>query len=265
MSPLFGQLLDAALPQATLVDGAGPLHAARLIKTDDEIMCIRTGIAIAEAALSATIARLRPGIAERSLQATFHERMASLGVTSAAMAGTFCSTPLASVGGRYTLRQVTSDQAIDEGDLVALNVGVLYAGYEGGLARTWPCVTSGRPRPEKRVLYDRWNALWQAIVGVCRPGRTAADLRKAYEASGEPAPSLPLAYGVGLGVERPVVGPRPDNLDGDWQLTPGMVLAVQGYMWERGTGGFLGRETVLITEDGPEVLTKFSHGPLAAE
>jgi hypothetical protein len=34
-----------------------------------------------------------------------------------------------------------------------------------------------------------------------------------------------------------------------------MVLAVTGYVWERGVGAVFGRQAVLITSDGPEVLT----------
>ena len=34
-----------------------------------------------------------------------------------------------------------------------------------------------------------------------------------------------------------------------------MVLAVTGYVWEPGVGAVFGREAVLITADGPEVLT----------
>ena len=34
-----------------------------------------------------------------------------------------------------------------------------------------------------------------------------------------------------------------------------MVLAVTGYVWEQGVGAVFGREAVLITADGPEILT----------
>ena len=33
------------------------------------------------------------------------------------------------------------------------------------------------------------------------------------------------------------------------------LLAVTGYVWEQGVGAVFGREAVLITTDGPEVLT----------
>jgi hypothetical protein len=34
-----------------------------------------------------------------------------------------------------------------------------------------------------------------------------------------------------------------------------MVLAVTGYVWEKGVGAVFGREAVLITAEGAEVLT----------
>ena len=34
-----------------------------------------------------------------------------------------------------------------------------------------------------------------------------------------------------------------------------MVLAVTGYVWQEGVGAVFGREAVLVTADGPEVLT----------
>ena len=34
-----------------------------------------------------------------------------------------------------------------------------------------------------------------------------------------------------------------------------MVLAVTGYVWEKGVGAVFRRDAVLINDDGPEVLT----------
>jgi Xaa-Pro dipeptidase len=42
-----------------------------------------------------------------------------------------------------------------------------------------------------------------------------------------------------------------------------MVLAVTGYVWESGVGAVFGREAVLITPDGPEVLTSSPSASIA--
>jgi Xaa-Pro aminopeptidase len=263
MSPLFEQLLPMVLPNAELVDGEGAMRTAREVKTADEIGCIRTAVALGEACLAAAIGAIRPGVNERTLVGTFGARMAGLGVTTPAREGTFCMTPRGADGPR--LRRVTADVGINDGDLVACSSGVLYAGYEGTVGRTWPCLSAGRTaRPAQRALFGRWRDLWEAVADALRPGASGADVRKAYEATGEPLPPFPVARGVGLGYEAPVIGTSLGaDADGVWTLTPGMTLAVGAYVWEEGVGGVLGEEVVLITDDGHEVLTRLAHGPLA--
>jgi Xaa-Pro aminopeptidase len=75
---------------------------------------------------------------------------------------------------------------------------------------------------------------------------------------------VPIARGIGLGYETPVIGTAlgPDA-DAAWTLVPGATLVVTAYVWREGTGGYLGQEVVLVTDDGHELLTRASHGPLA--
>jgi Xaa-Pro dipeptidase len=55
-----------------------------------------------------------------------------------------------------------------------------------------------------------------------------------------------------------VVTPRLPDTAAEERLDPGMVLAVTGYVWEQGVGAVFSRDAVLITADGPEVLTSNS-------
>jgi Xaa-Pro dipeptidase len=266
ISPLFEGLIKAAAPQAALVDGETAIRAARRIKTADELQCIRTACAIAEAALSASIGALRPGVHETELLGVFEQRMSALNVTAPAVEGTFCATPRVAADSHVPpLRQLSAARAVNEGDLVALSSGVLYAGYEGSVGRTWPCLGAGSDtKPAQRALFQRWANLWELLRRQLRPGGTGAGLRKAYEDSGEPLPPFPIANGVGMGWEPPIIGTALGaEADARAVLEPGMVLAVAGYVWERGVGGYLGKETVAITTDGCEVMTALGHGPLA--
>jgi Xaa-Pro aminopeptidase len=69
---------------------------------------------------------------------------------------------------------------------------------------------------------------------------------------------------MGLGYEPPVIGTHLGaEADAAWTLLPGMTLLVSAYAWAEGVGGYLGQEAVLVTDDGLEVLTRASHGPLA--
>jgi Xaa-Pro aminopeptidase len=66
---------------------------------------------------------------------------------------------------------------------------------------------------------------------------------------------MPVAHGLGLGFDSPVVTPELQATAAAEILEPGMVLSVTGYVWQEGVGAVFGREAVLVTPDGPEVLT----------
>jgi Xaa-Pro aminopeptidase len=86
-------------------------------------------------------------------------------------------------------------------------------------------------------------------------GASAGDLLTAYEAAGEALPPIPVAHGLGLGFDPPVISPDLPQTSADERLDPGTVLAVTAYVWEPGVGAVFHRDAVLIGEDGPEVLT----------
>jgi Xaa-Pro aminopeptidase len=260
MSPLFASLLTAVAPNARLVDGAEAMWAARRIKSGDELVCLRIACAITEAGLDAMVSSLRPGLRELELVGVFDDRIASLGVTTPALEGICCV-----VGADGQLRQLAGDRTMAAGDVIVLSPGALYAGYEGGLGRTW-IVGQGDGGKGFSDLYQRWRVAFDRLLGICRPEETGANLVGAWTSTGERLPSIPLIHGVGVGVEPPVVGPA--RLGADAVLATGMVLAVQGVVSEPGVGAVFGKETVLVggmAGDQPEVLTRFGWGPLGNE
>jgi Xaa-Pro aminopeptidase len=71
-----------------------------------------------------------------------------------------------------------------------------------------------------------------------------------------------LAHGVGMGVEPPFVeGAGGTDTDSDRPFQEGMVVAAQAYVWERGVGGYLGGETLLVTEGAALPLSRSSDAP----
>jgi Xaa-Pro dipeptidase len=248
LSPTFAKLLPMAFPNADMVDGELAMRAARRIKTPDEILAIRNSLRVAEDGLAAAVAQLRPGTSEQSLTGVMLEAMAAGGV----------STPATQDGAWVTSREhpwrrARGDGRVESGDLVAFAAGALADGYVGEVGRSWPV---GNAEDEAtRKLYRRWNALWDRLIDACRPGASASDLLGAYEASGEPLPPLPVAHGLGLGFDPPVVSRHLPNTAAAERLDPGMVLAVTGYVFAEGVGAVFGRDAILITTDGPEVLT----------
>jgi Xaa-Pro dipeptidase len=246
LTPTFAQLLPIAFRNAELVDAEPALRAARRIKTADEIAVLRGALGIAEQALAAARAELAPGISELSLTGALMEAMAAGGVTTPATQDGAWITPR-----DHSWRRDSSQGRVAEGDLVALSAGALADGYVGEVGRTWPVGDV----PGADVLFRRSNDLWEHLIAACRPGGSAADLLSAYDAAGEPLPATPVAHGLGLGFDPPVVSADLPSTCAEERLEPGMVLAITGYVWEPGVGAVFSRDAVLIGDDGAEVLT----------
>jgi Xaa-Pro aminopeptidase len=249
LSPSYAQLLPMAFPNAELVDGEPTIQAARRIKTPEEVAALRESVRVAGVGLAAAVAELRAGVTERTLNAVILEAMTAGGVSTPA------SQDVAWITSKdHPWRRVAGDGVVKAGDLVALAPGVLAHGYIGEVARTYQV---GDETADVRRLFARANALWGRLLQACRPGLHATELLAAYQAAGERFPPMPVAHGVGVGFDAPVVSPQLPATSAAEILEPGMVLAISGYVWEPGIGAVLERKMVHITDAGPDVM-----GPL---
>jgi Xaa-Pro dipeptidase len=229
LTPLFEQLFAAAFPTAQLADGEAVMRAALRVKSSAEVERIRAAISVAEDALGAAVEALRPGVREVELKGVFEERMCRRGTSTPAFEGTFCV-----IDGDEQIRRLVSDRRMAEGDRVALSAGALRDGWEGSLARTWPC---GESTTELRDRRSRWDGAWASLVDRCHACVHAAEL----EAS---APGTSV-HGAGLGYE---------GIDNATPLEPGMVIRL-----ELEAHGILGADLLLIGDDDAEVLSAFPY------
>lgn len=248
ISPTFANLLPIAFPHAELVDGESAMRTARRIKTPDEVAAMGTALRVAEAGLAAAVAELKPGVGENELAGAVLEAMAAGGVSTPATQDAAWVTSR-----EHPWRRAPGDGRVQSGDLVALAAGALADGYVGEVGRTWPA--GDGDDASIRKLYKRCDDLWDSLLGACRPGAAAADLLAAYPAVGEPLPQMPVAHGLGLGFDPPVVSQLLPATAARERLDAGMVLAVTGYVWHEGVGAVFRRDAVHIADDGPQVLT----------
>ncbi|MGO8848395.1 M24 family metallopeptidase [Mycobacterium sp.] len=255
ITPTFAALLPEAFPNAELVDAEPALRAARRVKTAEEIEAMGPALRVAEHGLAAAVAELRPGVSEQTLAGVMLEAMAAGGV----------STPATQDAAWITSREQPWRRAHDHsevrpGDLVAFAAGALANGYVAEVGRTWPA--GDAPGRSVRSLLRRSNALFDNMIAACRPGSATTELLAAYHAAGEPLPPMPVAYGLGLGFDPPVVSETLSAAGEDDRLDAGMVLALTAYVWDEGVGAVFRRDTVQITTGGARVLT---NGPSWAD
>jgi len=248
LTPMFARQLHSVAPSSELADATPVLWRARRTKTSDELACLRTAAALAEAALQSMRERVEPGTSERRLLAAYYECIGNLGVPAPPSESVAFATPSR---GPVDFRFVARDRPIGDGELVVLSPGALYAGYEADVGAT---VLAGATAPRGAgALAERCRRGLDVLLDACHAGATGADVYRAWQQHGEPLPPVVLAHGLGLGVEPPVIGLGRGSAAA---LEEGAVMCLQSWVSAEGTGGCLERATVRIAKDGPELLTR---------
>lgn len=246
LTPAFASMLPMAFPRAQLVDAEPAMRAARRIKTPDEVAAIRTAVDVAQQGVQAGVNELRVGVSVSSLAGAVLEAMAAGGVCTPA------TQDAAWISSRSRpFRSSSMGVSIRPGDLVSLSAGALAGGYVGEVART----VAAADDPSIHRLYQRSEELRERLIAACRPGAYGHELIAAYDAANEPLPPAPIAHGVGMGFDPPVITTQLPRAVTDECLEAGTVLAVSSYVFEHGIGTVFTRDVVLINDGGPELQT----------
>ena len=248
ITPTFAALLPEAFPNAEIVDAEQAMRAARRIKTADEVAAMGPALGVAERGLAAGLAELRPGVSEQTLAGVMMEAMAAGGVSTPATQDAAWVTSR-----ERPWRRAGANSEVRSGDLVAFAAGAMAGGYVAEVGRTWTAGDS--VDGETRKLFARSNTLYDKMLDACRPGAPTRELLDAYEGAGEPLPPMPVAHGLGLGFDPPVVSETLWAAGEHDRLESGMVLAITGYVWQQGVGAVFRRDTVHITDGGADVLS----------
>lgn len=264
---------DVLFPNGFPVDAAAVISAAKVIKTADELACIRTAVRITDEAMIEVQQALAPGIRQIDLSARFVRRAFELGAMTSMLEPIWQVMPHSRAEGVWTthgdlaLPLLSTERELAKGDVLWTDVSITYAGYCSDFGRTW--IVGQDPSPRQQEQFHRWRSIMDAVLGVARAGVTAADLgRAAIAANGGTRPWLPHFYlGHGIGVnaaEMPMIGTDLGaEFDENFVLRPGMVLVLEPVVWEDGTGGYRSEEVLVITEEGSIRLTDYPYDPYA--
>ncbi|HXG39527.1 MAG TPA: M24 family metallopeptidase [Candidatus Limnocylindrales bacterium] len=252
-----------ALSGAALVDLTHAFRTMRLRKSDEEIAWTRSGAALCDEALRALVRDARPGLREYELGALVEHAYARLGGQHGIC---FLATAPMRGGGRFVPAQNWSSRRLESGDAILIELSAGVGGYTGQVLRT---IAVGDPPPAFRRLHEVADAAFRSIVGVIRPGASAADLLAAAELIDRAGFSVcdDVVHGYGGGylppvLRTPATSHRPPP---DLRLEAGMLLVVQPNVVaiDRSSGVQTG-ELVVVTETGHEALHTIARGLLTA-
>ncbi|MCT9077462.1 M24 family metallopeptidase [Streptomyces fulvoviolaceus] len=258
-------------PGGSPSDAALVLAAAKLIKTPDELACIRTALRITEQAMADIAGSLAPGMRQIDLSAGFVRQAYEHGALANVLDPIWQVMPASREAGVWTthgdlaLPLLTTERELAKGDVLWTDVSISYAGYCSDFGRTW--IVGQDPAPRQQAQFGKWWEIHSAVKDVLRAGATAADLtRAAIAANGGSKPWLPhfyLAHGMGTDpAEMPFVGTDlGEEFDEQLVLEAGMVLVLEPVVWEDGTGGYRSEEVLVIEEEGWTALTDYTYAP----
>ena len=228
---------------------------ARSIKSEDEIICLRASIAVAEKGINLMHQNLKAGITEEELWAYMHKVNIENG-------GEWFECRLLTSGPRTNpWLQECSNRIIKKGDLVAFDTDMVGPyGYCADISRTF--VEGGKLNDEQRKLHD---LAFEHIKYNEKLIKTGLTFREFAEKSWR----LPdncydnhypcQVHGIGMCDEWPfIVYPNKDYSNGDFSamFEENMTITIESYIGEvGGKEGVKLEDQYLVTKNGLELLT----------
>lgn len=246
------------------IDGRPSLTRARMIKTQDEIECMRISCAITEEAFDAARLAIRPGVRETDLTAIVNDVFLRTGSDGP-------DEPNICVGeNTHPNMMVYNMNTIRPGDMIFMDLHNRWRGYHSCVYR---CFTCGKATQQQKDLYEETRSLTYKAIEKVKPGVTTADICSAWPSpehwgfkTWRECSENAIGHGIGLDIhESPMITPlfSPDH---PVTLQENMILAIETYygtipMNARGQGART-EEDVLVTKDGYEILTKWPVGQI---
>ena len=251
------RLLQEEFSTLELVEAAPAMYAARRIKTPREIDLLRRASAVADVGHN-TLAELcrRDGSNEFDMWAEITRRMFEavgheVTVTGELVTGERTRTVEYPNGPRNRVTQA--------GDAALMDISQRIDGYWSDCTNTH--VIAAEPTAEQRCYAKASQAACEAAMDALRPGALACDAWEAADRAFR-AYGLQSAHYAGhqIGVtvnELPRLVPYDQT-----PIEPGMVFSVEPGVYQGPDGNFGARseKMVLVTESGPEVLSRFEWG-----
>lgn len=255
---------------ARLAEFAGPVHdlgadyaRLRLVKSAEEIEWTRIAASMTDDAVATLRERARAGADEHQLGDAVERAYVARGGSThihyfgaTAMADPRMCAPA----------QWPSTRQLRPGDVLSCEISASWWGYSAQLLRTF--TIDAEPTPLYRELHEVADAAFDAIVGVLRPGATAAELVEASGVIEDRGFTIrdDLVHGFVGGYLPPILGSRSRALSAVPAFTfePGMMVVVQpNVVTTDETAGVQTGELLLVGEQGAESLHDFPRGLLA--
>ncbi|MEK4230326.1 M24 family metallopeptidase [Solibacillus sp. FSL H8-0538] len=242
--------LQARYPSATFTRLDDKINAMRVIKDEAELEKMRKAAALADFAIEVGVSEIAEGKTEmevlNAIESAIKAKGYAMSFDTMVLAGEKAASPHGHPG----------DRKIQRGDMILFDLGVLYEGYCSDITRT---VAFGEPNEEQKAIYNAVRKANEDAIAAVKPGVRAMDLDKiARDAITEAGYGQyfthRLGHGLGISVHEfpSITGTN------EVALNPGTVFTIEPGIYKTNIAGVRIEDDVVVTEDGVEVLTKYT-------
>lgn len=255
---IFPQIIYAQLqktfPQAEMVNAESLMFELRLHKSANELACIRKAAEILDESFTNAVQKIEIGWTELDIMAEIEAGILRGGAEGTAVAW----EPMIPTGpehsnlcmNRNTLRKVNA------GEIICLQAGAVVEGYNAALCA--PFVLGKIPAEIQNAVLAANEAI-QATIQSLKPGATSRQVNAAGKAvlkrTGYAQYSpYALMHNIGcLECESPWMAE-----DKDFPVVKGMAVCINVFLFRLPWGSFRIENTLAVTAQGAECLTKFN-------
>jgi Xaa-Pro dipeptidase len=253
-----GRKLFEELSEVTWKDASGLVDGCRVVQSPEELACTRRAASVSDAMMRAAINAAGPGINEQTVMREIYDAMFQSGSTYPGFLPLVRSTrTLEHEHGTW------SDNLLLNGDYLFLEMSGCCWRYHAPIGRL---VFIGKaPDGAERALDVCRSAIESAAKRI-GPGVEAREVYRAWQDCVDQAGLRHYrrhhcGYAVGIGFPPSWSGsgvPVGLRADSPMELRPGMVFHLMSWLLRTGQGDSFLSDTVVVTEQGCEVLTTTS-------
>jgi Xaa-Pro aminopeptidase len=155
--------MQARYPLHQYLRAAKILKELRAIKTKEEVQVIQKAIDITEVAFRRLLQFIQPGVYEYEIEAEIYHSFLSQRATGPAY-----HSILASGDNARTLHYVSNNNQCKDGELILMDFGAAYGGYNADLTRTVP--VNGKFTKRQKEVYNACLHLHDYAKSILKPG-----------------------------------------------------------------------------------------------
>lgn len=182
----FIRMMQRRYPLHRYLRSAQITRRLRSVKTTQEVAVIQRAIDITDKAFRRLLGFIEPGVYEYEIEAEIlHEFLRNRA------SGVAYPSIIASGDRARILHYIDNNQKCEAGELILMDFGAGYGGYNADLTRTIP--VSGKFTKRQKELYNGCLDLHKYCASILKPGIT---LEKYHEKAGEQATKIFLKLGL---------------------------------------------------------------------